>query len=87
MRGLGRRRPYDRRLRYSPRLGAKAWIGCCRVSRLSARRLAERGARVEPCERRAGSPDPQAGAPPGAELAPQAVRVPADVRCRYSARQ
>ena len=82
MRGLGRRRPYDRRLRYSPRLGAKAWIECCRVGRLSARRLAERGARDEPCERRAGSPDR-----PGAELAPQAVRVPADVRCRYSARQ
>ena len=25
--GLGRRRPCDRRLRYSPRLGAKTWIG------------------------------------------------------------
>ena len=81
MRGLGRRRPYDRRLRYSPRLGAKAWIGCCLWDRLSARHLAERGVRVEPCERRAGSPDR-----PGAELAPQAVRLPADVRCRYSAR-
>jgi hypothetical protein len=80
-RGSGRRRPCDRRLRYSPRLGAKAWIGCYRGGRLSARRLAERGARDELCERRAGSPDK-----PGAELAPQAVRLPADVRRHDGAR-
>jgi len=52
-----------------------------RGGRLSAKRLAERGARDEPCEAKGRQPG-QAGA----ELAPQAVRVPADVRYRYSAR-
>jgi hypothetical protein len=53
---LGRHQPYARRLRYSPRLGAKTWIGCRLSGQLSAERLAERGTRNEPCERRVGSP-------------------------------
>jgi hypothetical protein len=43
------------RLRHSPRLGAKTWIGCRCGSGLSAERPVERGARTEPCERSAGN--------------------------------
>ena len=71
---MGRHQPYARRLRYSPRPGAKTWIGCRLSGQLSAERLAERGARNEPCKRRVGSP----GACRGANWAPQAVRPGAD---------
>jgi len=75
--GLGRRRPNNRRLRYSPPLGTKAReADAASRGRLSAWALAERGARDEPSSERSAAPD---GAGGRAGLPQRSARSLADI--------
>ena len=65
-----RRRPCDRRLRYSPRFGAKAWIGCRLTGKSAHEPPCRRGVRDDPSSEGPAAPDvPEGG------LGAQAVRL------------
>jgi hypothetical protein len=78
-----RRRPSDRRLRYSPRLGAKAWnADAASGAGYPHRRFAERGARDEPSSEGSAAPDEAGGR---AGLPRQSDHWPGDATVRVTA--